>query len=83
MDSYKAIRPVSSYLNGAEATNHGSVLQCVENSKKLESCVFNHVSLGQWEAARACLSTLTADPASRDSARDLLKILVIEATTYW
>ena len=83
MDDHTAISPSSSYLSGSEGTHHGSVLQCVEKTKKLESSVFNHVSLGQWEAARACLSSLAADPASRDNARELLKILVIEATAYW
>ena len=83
MDGYAASSPSPSYLNGSEATHHGSVLQSVEKTKKLESSVFNHVSLGQWEAARACLSSLAAEPDSRDNARQLLKILVTEATTYW
>ena len=62
---------------------HCSALKCVEGTKTLESAVFNHVSLGQWEAARACLSCLAADAASRDNARELLKILTLEAATYW
>ena len=61
----------------------GTVLRCDERRKTLESSVFNHVSLGQWEAARACLSSLSADVAGRENTRELLKILVLESATYW
>ena len=61
----------------------GTVLRCDERRKTLESSIFNHVSLGQWEAARACLSSLSADAAGWENARELLKILVLESATYW
>lgn len=83
MEGYETKRSSSSYLVNSEDRNHASVLDFQEKTKKLESSVFNHVSLGQWEAARACLSYLAADPTSRDNARELLKILVLEAATYW
>lgn len=60
-----------------------SVLRCKDTSKKLESSIFNHISLGQWEAARASLAYLANDPESKENAKELLKILVLEATNYW
>ncbi len=62
-----------------------SVLICGDEIKKLESSVFNHVSLGQWEAARACVNQLAVveDRATRENTRELLKILIVEAANYW
>lgn len=62
-----------------------SVLICLDTYKKLESSVFNHVSLGQWELARASLRCLAiSDAASvRDTARELLKVLILEASNHW
>lgn len=83
MDSYETRRQPSDHPMALGDTPHGSPLECVERRKSLESSVFNHVSLGQWEAARACLACLATDPTSRGNARDLLKILVLEAASYW
>ncbi len=61
------------------------VLRSGDTFKKLESSIFNSISLGQWELARAsfrCL-TLSGDANSQDTARELLKILILEAPTYW
>ena len=67
----------------SESVLRGAVLRCDDRSKTLESSVFNHVSLGQWEAAKASLSCLAGDTVGRDNARELLKILVLESATYW
>ena len=63
----------------------GSVLRCSDEVKKLESLLFNHISLGQWEPARACLRQLAAsdDQDTRENARELLKILIVESANYW
>lgn len=61
------------------------VLKCGEFYKKLESSIFNSISLGQWESARAsfrCLA-LSEDPGARDACRELLKILILESPNYW
>lgn len=65
--------------------NPESVLRCRDAVKKLESALFNHISLGQWEAARASIDRLAAaeDPNTRENARELLKILIVEAANYW
>ena len=62
-----------------------SVLRCRDTYKRLESSVFNAVSLGQWESARASLSCLAiSDEASvRVTARELLKVLILEASNHW
>ncbi len=62
-----------------------SVLNCGEEIKKLESSIFNHVSLGQWEAAKACVDQLAVadDSVTRVNARDLLKLLIVDAANYW
>ena len=59
------------------------ILRCRDLARKLESSVFNSVSLGEWEAARASLACLAADPASRENAKELLKILVVEPANFW
>lgn len=62
-----------------------SVLRSGDVYKKLESSIFNSVSLGQWESARAsvkCLA-LSSDAASRETSRELLKILILEAANFW
>lgn len=62
-----------------------SVLRCRDSVKQLESALFNHITLGQWEAARASIDRLAAaeDPNTRDNARELLKILIVESANYW
>ena len=62
-----------------------SVLLCRDQHKKLESAVFNSVSLGQWESARACLRclALSGDKKVCDSTRELLKVLILDASNYW
>lgn len=62
-----------------------TVLRSEDTFKKLESSIFNSISLGQWELARAsfrCLA-LSGDANSQDTARELLKILILEAPSYW
>jgi len=74
---------LSAYLPGG--AGGGSVLKCGEIHKKHESSIFNSVSLGQWESARAsfkCLS-LSQDASVRDNAKELLKILILEAAKFW
>lgn len=62
-----------------------SVLRCRDTYKKLESLVFNSVSLGQWESARASLRclALSNEAGVRHTARELLKVLILEASNYW
>ncbi len=62
-----------------------SVLRCKDTYKKLESSIFNYVSLGQWEAARASVSclALSDDQDTRDVAKELLKILILESSNFW
>ena len=74
---------VSSVRTGHTEDQMESALSCKDTSKKLESSIFNHISLGQWEAARASLFFLANDPESRENAKELLKILVLEAANYW
>ena len=62
-----------------------SALRSTDTFKKLESTIFNSISLGQWELARAsfkCLA-LSGDANVQDTARELLKILILEASNYW
>ena len=62
-----------------------SVLRCDDTFKKLESTIFNSISLGQWELARASFRSLalSGDANTQDNAKELLKILVMEAPNYW
>lgn len=60
-----------------------SILQCRDTNKKLESAIFNNVSLGQWEAARAHFAYLAREPSSRENAKELLKILILEPVNFW
>ena len=61
------------------------VLRSGDTFKKLESSIFNSVSLGQWELARASFKCLaqSGDTNAQDTAKELLKILIVEAPTYW
>ena len=61
----------------------GGILRCRDLARKLESSIFNSVSLGEWEAARASFACLAADPASGENAKELLKILVVESANFW
>ena len=75
---------LSKYLPSLEEDSK-AVLKCGEFYKKLESSIFNHVSLGQWEPARAsfrCLA-LSGEPSVRDTCKELLKILILESANYW
>ncbi len=58
-------------------------LRCRDADKKLESAIFNCVSLGQWETARAHFSCLAGEPSSRENAKELLKILILESSSFW
>ena len=70
--------------SGPEEEEEGlGVLRCNDTGKKLESAVFNYVSLGQWEAARANFTVLASDPASRENAKELLKILILDSSNHW
>ncbi len=62
-----------------------SVLNGGDEIKKLESSIFNHISLGQWEAAKTYLNQLAVaeDLATRVNVRDLLKLLIVDAANYW
>lgn len=76
---------LSRYLPHRRLEETNSVLRCGETYKKLESSIFNSISLGQWESARAsfkCLS-LSEDTTSIDTSRELLKILILEAANFW
>lgn len=68
---------------GSSEWSIGSILRCRDTDKKLESAVFNCISLGQWETARAHFRCLAQEPSSRDNARELLKILVLESSSFW
>ena len=60
------------------------VLRCTNARQKLESAIFNAVSLGQWEAAQAHFATLArGEAAGRENARELLKLLVMESSNFW
>ena len=75
---------LSTYLPRG-ARDSAPVLRCGDTQQKYESFIFNSVSLGQWETARAsfqCLS-LSQDPGARDNAKELLKILILEAAKFW
>ena len=70
-------------LLGGSLGEGSGILRSRDSARKLESSIFNSVSLGEWEAARASFACLAADPASRDNAKELLKILVIESANFW
>jgi hypothetical protein len=75
---------LSTYLPGI-AADSGSVLRSRNTQQKLESSIFNSVSLGQWETARAsfqCLS-VSQEAGVRDNAKELLKILLLDAAKFW
>ena len=75
---------LSTYLPGL-AADSGSVLRCRNTQQKLESLIFNSVSLGQWETARAsfqCLS-VSQETGVRENAKELLKMLLLEAAKFW
>lgn len=77
---------LSDYLPKSPAEDPStSVLRCKDTYKKLQSFAFNAISLGQWETARASFQSLALsdDPAVRNTAKELLKILVLEAANYW
>lgn len=60
------------------------VLRCTNTRQKLESAIFNAISLGQWELAQAHFAALArSDAAARESARELLKLVVMEASNFW
>lgn len=75
---------LSQYIPASDIC-HGSVLTSGDYSKKLESVLFNHVALGQWEAGGATITSLAGseEPDTRSNVRELLKILIIEAASYW
>lgn len=67
------------------AASASTVLRCGEVQQKHESFIFNSVSLGQWESARAsfrCLA-LCEEAGVRENAKELLKILILEAAKFW
>ena len=66
-----------------EGDEESSVLRCADTHKKLESAILNSISLGQWEAARAHLCSLVGQPGSREGARELLKILILDSASFW
>lgn len=77
-------KSLSSYLP-RPSQDANSVLKCGEFYKKLESFIFNSISLGQWESARAsfrCL-VLSDEPGVRDTCRELLKVLILDAAHFW
>ena len=63
----------------------GNVLRCTKTAQKLESAAFNAVSLGQWESAQAYFNTLVSgqEGASRENAKELLKLLIMESSSFW
>lgn len=63
---------------------HRDILRCRNTRQRLESAIFNAVSLGQWEVAQAFFAALARDDtAGRDNARELLKLLIMEASNFW
>ena len=71
-------------------SNPKDVLRCTDTSQKLESAIFNAVSLGQWEIARAHFVSFArgrvgvgSDAVCRENARELLKLLAMEASNFW
>ena len=61
-----------------------SVLHCTNTTQKLESAIFNALSLGQWEIAQAHFAALSrGDSATRENAREMLKLLIMEASNFW
>ena len=67
-----------------------SALCCSDTQQKLESAVFNAVSLGQWEIARGLLAELarrssnySRDHDGGENARELLKLLIMESSNSW
>ena len=75
--------PVDVFLGDLRGSK--SVLWCQDTHEKLESCVFNSISLGQWELAGANLRSLSlsGEASIRDAARDLLKVLILESPNHW
>ena len=71
-----------SEVTGGETTG---ALRCSDLHRKLESTIFNSVSLGQWESARACLRSIAQSGDSKvcESTRELLKVLILDASNYW
>lgn len=67
------------------AADSDSVLRCGDIQQKHESSIFNSVSLGQWETARASFQCLAVsqEVGARENARELLKILILEAAKFW
>lgn len=60
------------------------VLRCTNSRQRLESAIFNAVSLGQWEVAQAFFTALAREDATgRENARELLKLLIMEASNFW
>jgi hypothetical protein len=84
-------RPRGSADGEERSVPAGKSILCSSNTQqKLESAVFNAVSLGQWEVARGILAELarTRPNHSRDhdggeNARELLKLLIMEASNSW
>lgn len=77
---------LSTYLPLVATADASSVvLRCRDTQQKYESSIFNSVSLGQWESARAsfkCLA-LSGEASARENAKELLKILILEAAKFW
>lgn len=72
------------------AWSRNSILCCSDTQQKLESAVFNAVSLGQWEVARGLLAELarrssnySRDHDDGENARELLKLLIMESSNSW
>lgn len=60
------------------------ILRCNNTRQRLESAIFNAVSLGQWELAQALFTTLAREDATgRENARELLKLLIMETSNFW
>ena len=64
-------------MEGAQFLRYG------EASKRLESAVLNHVSLGQFEAAGSILAVLAKQPGMKEVTQELLKIIILESANYW
>ena len=79
----------STEQGGSDAARQESVavnvLRCTKTAQKLESAAFNAVSLGQWESAQAYFNTMVRgeEGASRENAKELLKLLIMEASSFW
>ena len=66
-----------------------AVLRCSSARQRLESAVFNAVSLGQWEVAGALFAELAGGHAGsgghsegRENARELLKLIIMESSNF-